>query len=37
MTKVPNKKDVWQLQLTPSIRKWFGAEDTEVPINKIGW
>ena len=19
-----------------SIRKWFGAEDTEVPINKIG-
>ncbi len=36
MTKVPNEKDAWQLQLTPSIRKWFGAEDTEVPINKIG-
>jgi 1,4-alpha-glucan branching enzyme len=36
MTKVPDEKDAWQLQLTPSIRKWFSAEETTTPINKLG-
>ena len=30
-----DEPNVWKLELTPTIRQWFGADDEEV-INKIG-
>ena len=34
MTKVADEKSTWSIQLTPSIRQWFGSGET--PVNRIG-
>lgn len=34
MTKVTGEPSTWSIKLSPSIRQWFGSDET--PVNKIG-
>ena len=34
MTKVEGEQNTWNIQLSPSIRQWFGSGET--PVNKLG-
>lgn len=34
MSKVTGQQNVWSIQLTPTIREWYGAEG--IPVTKLG-